>query len=158
MKKVILAELALVLLLIGVMTLLLYRKEPRTDVTEAEVHTMFEEVCGDASVAQAGTLRLRRVFGLNAADHDLVVYYTPVETMDVCEFLLIRTDEANLSTVKTALEDRVSSQLAAFTNYGEHQTELLNNAIIWENGNYLCLIVSEEPQSWLEAVKALLEV
>ena len=158
MKKVIFAELALVLLLAGVMALLLYQKEPRTDVTETEVHTMFASVQGDAPVNAAGTLRIRRIFGLNAADHDLIIYYTPVDSMDVCEFMLIRTEEANLSSVKAAMENRIASQLAAFTNYGPQQTELLDKAIIWECGNYLCLIVSEEPEIWLDAVKALLEV
>jgi hypothetical protein len=158
MKKVIFAELALILLLAGVMALLLYQKDPRTDVTEKEVHTMFATVKGDAPVNGAGALQIRRIFGLNAADHDLIVYYAPIDSMDVCEFILIRTDEGNLPSVKKALEDRLASQLEAFTNYGQDQTNLLNKAIIWENGNYLCLIVSEEPHSWLDAVKALLEV
>lgn len=157
-RQVLAVELALVLLLVGVMTLLLYQKDPRPDVTEAEVIEMFESVAGDASVTPAGTLRIRRVFGLNAADYDLIVYYTPAETMDVCEFLLIRTTESNMEAVQTAMENRVASQLAAFDHYGEHQTELLNKAVIRQFGNYICLIVSEEPDEWLNAVKALLEV
>lgn len=158
MKKVIAVELALVLLLVGVMTVLLYQKTPRADVTEAAVVEMFESIVGDASVTPGGTLRLRRVFGLNAAEHDLVVYYTPVESMEVCEFLLIRTDESRTGEVLTAMGDRIASQLAAFDNYGDRQTELLNKAVIRQFGNYLCLIVSEEPEAWLDAVKALLEV
>lgn len=158
MKKVIAAELALVLLLVGVMALLLYQKTPRADVTESEVTEMFESIAGDASVSPAGTLRLRRAFGLNAADHDLVVYYMPGESMDVCEFLLIRTDESRITEVQAAMENRIAAQLAAFEHYGEKQTELLNKAIIRQYGNYLCLIVSETPEVWLDAVKALLEV
>lgn len=158
MKKVIVVELALVLLLAVTMTLLLHQREPRADVTEAEVIEMFESIAGDASVSPAGALRLRRVFGLNAADYDLVVYYMPVETMDVCEFLLIRADEGAALSVQTAMENRIASQLAAFEHYGEHQTELLNKALIRQYGDYLCLIVSEKPDEWLAAVKALLEV
>lgn len=158
MKKVFAVELALILLLVGVMSVLLYQKTPRTDVTEEDVTKMFESIAGDASVTPGGALRLRRVFGLNAAEHDLVVYYTPVESMDVCEFLLIRTDESRVGEVLTAMEARIASQLAAFENYGELQTELLKKAEIRQFGNYLCLIVSEEPDVWLNAVKALLEV
>ena len=156
--SILLVEFALVLLLVGVMTLLLYQKAPRPDVTEAEVVEMFESVAGGASVAPGGTLRIRRVFGLNAADYDLVVYYTPKETMDVCEFLLVRTDEGNIAAVQAAMENRVASQLAAFDHYGEHQVELLNKSVIRQYGDYICLIVSEEPDKWLNAVKALLEV
>lgn len=158
MKKVILAELALVILLIGVMTFLLYQKEPRTDVTAQEVHTMFTQVKGDAPVVEAGNLKIRRIFGLNAADYDLIVYYSPVDSMDVCEFLLIRTDESTLPDLQKAMEDRLHSQLEAFTGYGEKQTETLNKAIVRQYGNYICLIVSEEPENWLMALEDLLGV
>lgn len=158
MKKVIAVELALVLLLIGVMTTLLYQREPRTDVTESEVHTMFESIKGDAPVTEAGNLRIRRIFGLNAADYDLIVYYTPVDSMDVCEFLLIRTSKDQLSYVETALEGRLQSQLTAFDNYGFKQIALLEKAVIRQYGDYICLIVSEEPETWLLAVEELLGV
>lgn len=158
MKKVIAVELALVLLLVGMMSLLLYQKDPRSDVTEAEVVEMFESIAGDASVTPGGTLRLRRAFGLNAAEHDLVVYYMPTDSMNVDEFLLIRTDEDSLDSVQAAMEGRIASQLAAFDHYGEKQTELLNKSVIRRFGNYICLIVAEDPDEWLNAVKALLEV
>ena len=156
--RVLLTEFVLILLLAGVMTLLLYEKDPRPDVTDTEVVEMFESIAEDASVLPGGTLRLRRVFGLNAADYDLMVYYMPKETMDVCEFLLIRADESSIDGVRSAMKARVASQLAAFDHYGEHQTELLNKAVIESFGNYICLIVSETPDEWLTAVKALLEV
>ena len=78
--------------------------------------------------------------------------------MDVCEFMLIRADESNIAEVQTAMENRVASQLAAFNHYGEPQPELLNKAVIRQFGDYICLIVSETPDAWLTAVKALLEV
>lgn len=158
LRRVLAVELTLVLLLAVVMTLLLYQKDPRPDVTETEVVEIFASMAEDASVLPGGTLRLRRVFGLNAADYDLMVYYMPKETMDVCEFLLIRADASTIDGVRTAMEDRIASQLAAFDHYGEHQTELLNKAVIESFGNYICLIVSETPDEWLTAVKALLEV
>ena len=157
-RRVLLTEFVLILLLAGVMTLLLYEKDPRPDVTDTEVGEMFESIAEDASVLPGGTLRLRRVFGLNAADYDLMVYYMPKETMDVCEFLLIRADESSIDGVRSAMKARVASQLAAFDHYGEHQTELLNKAVIESFGNYICLIVSATPDEWLTAVKALLEV
>lgn len=158
MKKVFVVELALVLLLVGVMSLLLYQKTPRADVTAAEVTDLVDALADDSTVIPGGTLRLRRAFGLNAADYDLVVYYMPVDSMNVDEFLLIRTDESRVEEVQAAMESRISSQLAAFDHYGEKQTELLNKAVIRQFGNYICLIVSEEPDTWLDAVKALLEV
>ena len=158
MKKVILPELALILLLAGMMFLLLYQKEPRADVTTTQVHAAFDTLAEDAGLSSAGNLRIRRTFDLNAEDYELIVYYTSEDSMNVCEFFIIRTDESNLADIQIALEERVSSQLLAFENYGELQTELLNKAVIEKYGNYICLIVADDPQTWLDALKTLLEV
>ena len=158
MKKVFAVELFLVFLLVGVMIVLLYQKDARTDVTEAEVKEMVASVAKDTAITPGGSLRLRRAFGLNSADHDLVVYYMPTDSLNVDEFLLIRTDEAKIANVHAAMEKRIESQLNAFENYGESQTELLKKAEIHQFGNYICLIIAEHPQVWLNAVKTLLEV
>ena len=158
MRRVIMAEALLVLLLAGVMLLLLYRKPPRTDAGEQEVKDMFETIAEGVSVAPGDALRIRRIFGLEASDYELAVYYTPVETMDVCEFFLVRGSDAAQDAAVKAMEERLASQKAAFDGYGEHQCELLDKAVIWQDGSYACLIVSETPQEWLAAVKELLEV
>ncbi len=158
MKKVFAVELFLIFLLVGVMTVLLYQKDPRSDVTETEVKEMVTSVAADTAITPGGPLRLRRSFGLNAADHDLVVYYMPTDSLNVDEFLLIRTDEGKIADVHAAMEKRIESQLNAFKNYGDHQTELLGKAEILQFGNYICLIIAEHPEVWLNAVKTLLEV
>jgi len=158
MKKVFAVELFLILLLVGVMTVLLYQKNARPDVTEADVKEMVTSVAVDTAITPGGPLRLRRAFGLNSADHDLVVYYMPTDSLNVDEFLLIRTDEGQISDVLAAMEARIESQLNAFENYGDHQTELLKKAEIHQFGNYICLIIAEHPEVWLDAVKTLLEV
>jgi len=158
MKKVFAVELFLILLLVGVMTVLLYQKNARPDVTEADVKEMVTSVAVDTAITPGGPLRLRRAFGLNSADHDLVVYYMPTDSLNVDEFLLIRTDEGQISDVLAAMEARIESQLNAFDNYGDHQTELLKKAEIHQFGNYICLIIAEHPEVWLDAVKTLLEV
>ncbi|MBQ6876556.1 MAG: DUF4358 domain-containing protein [Lachnospiraceae bacterium] len=158
MKKVFAVELFLILLLVGVMTVLLYQKNARPDVTEADVKEMVTSVAVDTAITPGGPLRLRRSFGLNSADHDLVVYYMPTDSLNVDEFLLIRTDEGQISDVLAAMEARIESQLNAFENYGDHQTELLKKAEIHQFGNYICLIIAEHPEVWLDAVKTLLEV
>ena len=158
MKKVFAVELFLILLLVGVMTVLLYQKNARPDVTEADVKEMVTSVAVDTAITPGGPLRLRRAFGLNSADHDLVVYYMPTDSLNVDEFLFIRTDEGQISDVLAAMEARIESQLNAFENYGDHQTELLKKAEIHQFGNYICLIIAEHPEVWLDAVKTLLEV
>ena len=158
MKKVFAVELFLIILLVGVMTILLYQKNARPDVTESEVKEMVASVASDTAITPGGPLRLRRAFGLNVADHDLVVYYMPTDSLNVDEFLLIRTDEGKIADVHAAMKERIESQLNAFENYGESQTELLKKAEIHQFGNYICLIIAKDPEVWLNAVNTLLEV
>ena len=158
MKKVIVIELLLVLLLAGVMTLLLYQKEPRKDVTAQEVHTTFASVIGDAAISEAGNLRIRRDYNLNAADYDLIVYYTSEDSMEVTEFLMVRASESERAAIKTAMEKRISSQIEAFTVYGEKQVAQLEKAIVVEYGDYIILLIGDDAPTWHTALKALLEV
>ena len=158
MKKVIAIELLLVLLLAGVMTLLLYQKEPRKDVTAEEVHTTFASVIGDAAISEGGNLRIRRDYNLNAADYDLIVYYTSDDSMEVTEFLMVRASESERVTIKAAMEKRISSQIEAFTGYGEKQVAQLEKAIVVEYGDYIILLIGDDATTWHTALKALLEV
>lgn len=159
MKKVISIEIALVLLLAGIMFLLLSTKEPRMDVTVEEVQNTFSSIKGDIAIDYADALRIRSQLGINPAEHDMVVYYSSaVDAMYVYEFLLIRTDENSIDALQSTLEEHITTRLEAFRGYGESQTVLLEKAIIKQYGNYICLIVADEPSTWLEAVKELLEV
>ena len=159
MKKVILAEAGLLVLLALVMTLLLAKKEPRADVTASEVQVAFESVKGDIAIDAADELRTRSQLNLNPADYDMVVHYSSsTDSMYVYEFVLIRADEASMDSLRNTLEEHIATKLEAFRGYGELQTELLEKAIIKQYGNYICLIVTDEPDEWLNAVKALLEV
>lgn len=159
MKKIIIVEAALVLLLAGLMFLLLSTKEPRMNVTVEEVQNTFSSIKGDIAIDYADELRIRKQLGINPAEHDMVVYYSSnSDAMSVYEFLLIRTDEKSIDEVHSILEKHISTRLEAFRGYGEFQTALLEKAIIQQYGNYICLIVTDEPSIWHEAVKALLEV
>ena len=159
MKKVYFIEAALVLLLIGIMSLLLSNKEPRIDVTAQEVQNTVSSILEDGPIDYADDLRIRTQLGINPAEHDMVVFYSSsTDAMCVYEFLLIRTDKGSLDGLQNTLEEHIATRLEAFRGYGESQTALLEKAIIKQYGNYICLIVTDEPSTWLEAVKALLEV
>ena len=159
MKKVILAEVGLLVLLALVMTLLLTKKDPRSDVTADEVQSAFSGVKGDVAIDLADELQTRKELDINPADCDMVVhYFSSTDSMYVYEFVLIRADEASMDSLHATLEEHVATKLEAFRGYGELQTELLEKAIIKQYGNYICLIITDEPEVWLNAVKALLEV
>ena len=104
-------------------------------VTEAADTTKMEE---------AGTQTLKRLYGLDAADYDGVVLYTPSSAMGAEELLLVKLKSSDqMDTVYDAIMTRLDTQLNNFEGYGAEQTELLNSALIITQGNYALLSVGE---------------
>ena len=107
---------------------------------------------------KAGEMRFKRAFGLNAADYQELLYYTPDNTMSVNEYLLLRVkDEAQLTEIRAGIERRLETQKKNFDGYGTDQTELLNKAKIWSAGPYIAFIVSREADAQLDFTADMLE-
>ena len=156
-KKVLLTELIAVLLLVLVMVLLLSNKRTR-EVPLAEVDAAFSAGFSTEGMEKAGEMRFKRAFGLNAADYQELLYYTPDNTMSVNEYLLLRVkDEAQLTEIRAGIERRLETQKKNFDGYGTDQTELLNKAKIWSAGPYIAFIVSREADAQLDFTADMLE-
>ena len=69
MKKILPLEVLFVLLLAGVMALLLWKKEP-DDLPLTDLEQAVLSSCTLTGMEKAGDMRLKRAFGLNAADYD----------------------------------------------------------------------------------------
>ena len=157
MKKVLAAEIASLILLAIVMMLLLSGKNTK-DVPLSQVDAAFSAEFSLDGMEKAGELRFKRAFGLNAADYQEVLYYTPDNTMSVNEFLVVRMkDESQLPEVRAGLDARLATQKKNFDGYGTDQTALLNDAKIWTAGPYAVFIVSREADAQLSFVEDLLQ-
>ncbi|MBP5225618.1 MAG: DUF4358 domain-containing protein [Lachnospiraceae bacterium] len=153
MKKVILAEVLLVLLLAGVMVLLLYKKEPK-DVPLAQVREAVLASCDLDGLEEAKDMRLKRAFGLNVSDYDEYLYFAPDNTMSVNEFLVIKTsDPSQLPAVRAGIEARLEAEKKAFDGYGVNQTELLNSAKLIEEGRYIIFSCGEHADAFVKAAR-----
>ena len=156
MKQVLAAAIVSVLLLAAVMTLLLSGKRVR-DVSLEELNTVFTEAFPPEGMEKAGDMRLKRAFGLNAADYEEYIYYTPDNTMSVNEFLVVKCrDEASCTGVEAGIASRLEVQKKNFDGYGTDQTDLLNHAKVKTLGNYVIFIVSREADAEFALVQDFL--
>lgn len=74
---------------------------------------------------------LKRFFGLNTADFEDVVIYSPASSMDVSELVILKlSDKAQIELVEAAIEGRIASQIESFSGYGPEQCALLEDYII----------------------------
>ena len=128
------------------------------DVPLSQVDAAFSAEFSLEGMEKAGEMRFKRSFGLNAAEYEDVLYYTPDNTMSVNEFLVVRMkDESQLAEVRAGLEARLATQKKNFDGYGTDQTALLNNAKIWTAGPYAVFIVSRDADAQLTFVEDLLQ-
>lgn len=157
MKKVILAQISAIVILVLIIIAFLWQTEP-ADISLDIVEERLNLSTSGYEMEKAGAMRLKRAYGINAADYEEILYYIPSNTMSVEEFLMIKVqDESQLDTVQEALESRLASQKKAFDGYGTDQTALLENAVIYQTGAYICLFVSEDAAVWRDTVKNILK-
>lgn len=157
MKKIIFAEIGMVLLLAVIMTLFLWKKNVK-DIPLQDVKAHFMETMDLSGMEEAKDMRLKRSFALNAADYKEYIYFTPDNTMSVNEFLLVKCEnESQIEEVKVGIDKRIAEQKQSFDGYGTDQTDLLNHAKIYVAGNYVGLFISRDADSWLDFVKKELE-
>ncbi len=153
MKKVVLVEILLVVLLAGVMTVLLWRTRTK-DVVLAEMGARLEEQFSFEGMEKAGSMRVKRNYGLNTADYSDILCYTPDNTMSVSELLVVKTGNAALrQEVLEAVEGRLETQKQNFLNYGTDQTFLLEHATVFSEGEYVVFVCGTEADAMAAAIR-----
>lgn len=109
------------------------------------------------SVIQGNDLTFKKIFGLNAADYDGVVYYCPESNMDACELLVVRAAEPEQTDgLVEAINARIDSQKSVFEGYAPKQFEQLGRARVLVRGHYVFYVVSDDADEYARAfLKAL---
>ncbi len=153
MKKIILSEILLVVLLAGVMTVLLWRTRTK-DVALSEMGERLEQSFRFEGMEKAGSMRVKRNYGLNTADFKEVLCFTPDNTMSVSELLIVKTAaESQNQTVLQAIDSRLQTQKKNFLNYGTDQTFLLEHATVFSEGNYVVFVCGSEADAMAAAIR-----
>ncbi len=155
MKKLILSVVLSLLSLGGILFLLSYQRTPK-DISLKAFSEDFSAayVKAEGTLECADTLAIKKNFGLTAEDYAEMVYVLDSDMMSAQEMLIVKLNtEEQRKPVKDAMEERLSTRKEAFDGYGSDQMEILNRAIVYSAGNYVCLIVSEKDREWLDLFK-----
>lgn len=118
-------------------------------VSQASFDSVKAAVCGAAdlsAMAEADNQMLGRLYGLSAGDYEGVMLYCPTTNMGAEELLVIKLrDTDQQETVRTALEARLQTQKNSFEGYGVTQFEMLEQAVIEVQGNFVLLVSAQDP-------------
>lgn len=100
----------------------------------------------------ADELAFKDLFGLGFDQFEGVIYYKPASNMDVTEVVIAKSDsDETLTTLMTAVEQRIEDQKNLFESYAPEQYALLQDAIVKKKGNYVFYMVSADADAYYEA-------
>ena len=97
-------------------------------------------------LAEGDNQTFKRLYGLSASDYENVLLYYPTTNMGAEELLLIQLkDLSQQQAVKDAIESRLDTQKKSFDGYGVDQYAMLEKAVVEVQGNYILLVVANDP-------------
>ncbi len=139
--KLVCAEVLMTAALI-VFIALCVRGRVRDDVPLADLKgPVLEQLAGAENMKEAGAMKLRSLYGLDANDYAEILLYIPVSNMDAQELLLVRCrTEEQAEAAAEAMRKRIQDQTGIFESYGVEQMALIRKAVVDVQGTY-CLYV-----------------
>lgn len=97
-------------------------------------------------MAEGDNQTFKRLYGLSASDYENILLYYPTTNMGAEELLLIQLkDLSQQQAVKDAIESRLDTQKKSFDGYGVDQYAMLEKAVVEVQGNYILLVVANDP-------------
>ena len=123
--------------------------------SQADFSQVSASVTGAAELSdtiEGNNQMVKRLYGLDPAEYAGVTLYYPSTNMGAEELLLVKlSDMSQQAAVKSAMESRVQSQMDVFEGYAPTQYATLEKSVIEVQGNYLLLIVADDPAPVREA-------
>lgn len=138
---------AVILFVVILMLFMSGSNRPFDEVKDAVAGALDEE-----ELAEQDSARLKRDFGLTAADYAGVAYYSAGSNISASEVLLIRVKQDDqIKDILDAVERRNESRKADFEDYLPEQAALLEHAVQSVRGAYVFYAVSPEADAYLNA-------
>ena len=119
------------------------------------------------TLSDAGTLpdslpgsdaSLKRAFGLLPGSAEEFLYFEPATFMDVDEVLVARvSSETQAADVRAACLARIEAQKNNFESYGTDQFSLMNEALVYENGGYVCYTAGHHAAEAMALIRKAIE-
>lgn len=150
-------QLAAVAVLLLFIVVLMQEKTP-VELPLSEVESRILEQTSLSGMIRSDDLRFKRAYGLNAEDYQEILYYEPETNMDVEELLIVRVaDSAQTTGVEASMKKRIAVQQKNFDGYGTDQMDTLQNARIYSNDLYVCLVISKDSPALLDVIRSVVE-
>nr|WP_294493136.1 DUF4358 domain-containing protein [uncultured Mediterraneibacter sp.] len=103
------------------------------------------------NLSEQDTSRLKRNFGLNAADYAGVMYYASDSNISAEEVLLIKVkSEEQVQRVTDAIGERIESRKNDFDGYLPEEVQLLDDARQSVRGTYIFYASSPKADTYLD--------
>ena len=120
---------------------------PFESVSEAVTKTLDQ-----TNMTLADNQMVKRLYGLDPAQFEGVLCYSPTTNMAAEEVLLVKLkSDDQQDAVREAIEARRDSQMRTFDGYGFEQYAMLEESIIEVHGNYILFISSNDPKTTVNA-------
>lgn len=143
----------LMVLLVLAVSAFIFSMTYKGKISDADINTVTEEVLSvmnTDAISLADDTLVKRLYGLDPADFEGLIFYAPVTNMDAEELIIVKlADTAQRDTVEAALQKRLASQLSVFDGYGAEQTDMLNKSHVYVSGNYAIFVSSVNPDEAL---------
>ena len=95
---------------------------------------------------EADNQMAKRLYGLDPAQYEGFLLYTPTTNMGSEELLVVKlADISQQDAVVAAIENRIATQMSSFEGYAQTQYEMLQNAVVEVQGNYILFISAADP-------------
>lgn len=145
------AKWLLILILAGFIFLQLStNRESNADFSQVQAAVL--STADMEAMVESDNIMFKRLYGLDAGDYEGLVLYTPTTNMGAEELLLIKlSDLSQQEAVVEAMETRLQTQKDSFDGYGVEQSAMLEKAVLEVQGNYILLIVAENPSAVKQA-------
>ena len=111
----------------------------------------------DSLATVDNTMAINRLYMLDAAIVEEAAFYTN-SNATAEEIAVIKVKDAeSVETVKAAYETRVAEQKEACKDYLPDEMPKLEDAVIYSNGNYVILCVSNDSDTMLDIIEDFFE-
>lgn len=120
----------------------------------SKIRTDLEENISLDFVNPGDEKTLKNLYYINKNDIEDFISYAPKSNMEVEEILVLKVKEGtDVSEVKSKISKRLQKQGESFKNYRPEKYNIIENAVLKDEGQYLIFIVSENVSSIHKIIK-----
>ena len=113
----------------------------------SDVSTAVLDSADLSSMLEGDNQMIRRIYGIDPGMLKDALLYYPSSNMGCEELFLVQiSDLRQQKMIQDAMQSRIDSQRAAFDGYAPAQCDMLDRGIVEVRGNYLLLIVADDPE------------